>query len=131
MIEPSGLQALLSSSGVYGAEGPVARFQPKRVSLPSDIRGSPRVRDILPADARVYLDFFKERVLLSPEAYAARLDEEGPAPVYMDSTLRRHRRSYTGFVRRLVEIGMVTLSRSGCRSQAGLFSSTNVEVSCA
>ena len=108
------LGALSSKSGEHVAQ---AAYEPDLVSLP-EVAGGCDLASQLKGPDRDRLVSFEESLLLSENALAQRLAEEGlPTPHWDDALVGD---VYISVVNKLLQSGMLAPSL-GCRSQAGIF----------
>ena len=90
----------------------LAPYSLERVSLPESLHGLPDAVDLLPPDARRYLEG-KELMLRDDQP------DETPPP-YWDPVLARSKRHYKEFIRKLDSIGLLQYTQSP-KNQVGLF----------
>ena len=101
---------LLRGRGLYeegGANANLAAYQEELLSVPSDIRGCPRIEQILPSSVHHYLEAYQER-MLKPQEEMENLEKIEP---YFDKKLFYNQKIYHKFVKRLHEAGLVHFVR--------------------
>ena len=90
------------------AQGSLAPYQPSLLAVPSDVSQAPFARDIVGPGARSYLDGIKR--MLRPDEQVSLLDSMyGAINIYVDPVLKRSRRHYVGFVKRLFAIKLAVI----------------------
>ena len=87
------------------AQGSLAPYQPPLLAVPDDVSQAPFARDIVGPGAHSFLDGIK-RMLRSQEQVELLDSLHGPITIYVDPVLKRSRRQYVGFCRRLYGIGL-------------------------
>ena len=107
------LALLLRGKGVYATSpSHMAPFSNSLLSVPTSIAGSPVITQLLGEQEVNFLEGYKA-LMLRPPSEVEQLDEmHGPIKAYTDPLLRKNRRIYAAFIKRLKKIGMVTYSRS-------------------
>ena len=110
--EQEALRELLHQDARYNDDvavgaGSLAAFGSAEVSLPSDASASPEVASLLPKEkAHVFMGF-REHMLLSEAERLEKLEREGEPAIYFDPVLKRSRRRYVEFIRRLQSSGLI------------------------
>ena len=105
------VRQLLQGRCAYDARtGPVslAPFKLDLLSLPADTADSPDVMELLPPDARSYLEGYQERMLEHPDVVAQR----EPVFEFMDASLRYNQKHYHKLVQKLAQISLVSFTDS-------------------
>ena len=97
---------LLQGRSLYdegGANPNLAAYQPRLLSVPDSVEDCPPVSEVLPDDARHYLEAYQE-LMLKPESEMLNSDFVTP---YFDHKLKYNQKEYHRFVKRLEEIGLI------------------------
>ena len=90
------------------AQGALAPYQPTLLSVPTDTSAAPYARAIVSSEARSYLDGIER--MMRPVEQTDILDSlHGPIVPYVDPVLKRSRKHYVGFIKRLHRIGLAVV----------------------
>ena len=108
------LAELLHGASEYaGSVTTLAAYDRERISMPESLENSPNVEDLLPADARHFLEA-PERMVNSSSEFACDI-----VP-YWDPVLRRSSREYRHFIQYLDKIGYLDYTQTP-QERAGVF----------
>ena len=98
----------------------LAPYRSNLVSLPADLEGSPNLADLLPPDARVFLDGEHELMRRTREETRALVEDGGVVRPSMDSALRHNKKRYLTLLRQLRSRGMLNFVEQA-KARAGEF----------
>jgi hypothetical protein len=98
----------------------LAAYQQELLSTPSTLEGCPRVEDMVPKDARYYLESPSERMLRSFREYEAVCRVSPPLRPYADPKLKFNKKMCRGFAQHLSEIGFRHFAVTP-KEEAGVF----------
>jgi len=114
---------LLRGKALYGtdlADTNLAPYQFEIMSLPDDVNSSPDLVDLLPPDARRYLERMNQ-LMMRDEADLRRLEETGPETIpYTDKLLKSHPKKYRKFVVSLNSRGLLRFTLTP-KQMVGIF----------
>ena len=96
----------------------VKPFSSGPVALPSDLIDCLYLHDALPEDDRQFLEGNHERMRNHDQQHSKQFS--ATSKPYFDESLRRNRRTYVKFVRRLVKLGLFRVTLD-CKCEIGLF----------
>ena len=98
-----------------GVSSNVGSYEHSRVSLPDSVVDAPPLIEMLPAEARFFLEEFQSRMLLPPEVAAVIQEVTGELGCHDDPPLLSSARSYARLVRQTMKIGLTALTlRPAC-----------------
>ena len=103
-------RALLRGRTLYDevrADVNLAPYQADRVSLPSDVRDSHPILDLLPPRSREMLEGYQERMLRDGPEVRLHDEMNGEIKPHVDPSLVRNQRRYGQFVKKLDQIGLL------------------------
>ena len=95
------LPQLLRGHGRYAeTRANLASFAHDRLSIPDDVRQSPRISQLLPDTANNFLKEYESYMLRPPDEVAALDETLSPVRPYTDAILRSNRKVYVGLVKK-------------------------------
>ena len=105
---------LLALGRSYSPEDPttVVPYQPQLASLPDGSARAVPMETVLAGEARKLLVEFDSRLLRTQDGVAFTSQRDGPLSLYKDHHLRFPPSIYVSFIRRLVEAGIMSFTRS-------------------
>ncbi|CAK0906248.1 unnamed protein product, partial [Prorocentrum cordatum] len=108
ITEQEALAKLLKGKAGYAPLGSTSMgsYECSRVSLPDYVLDAPSLAQMLPAEARIFLEEYSTKMLLPPREAALIRELHGLPGCHTDPLLLQRPRSYAKFVRRALRIGL-------------------------